>query len=60
MSILLVTFLSCNQLSAIANRLQNITMLTTQQKNEIMIELIKVVPTCPVIIHQNEQHRKRI
>lgn len=60
MSIFLVTFLSCNQLLAIANRLQNIAMLTTQQKNEIMMELIKVVPTCPVIINQNEQHRKRI
>jgi len=60
MSILLVTFLSCNQLSAIANRLQNIAMLTTQQKNEIMIELIKVVPTCHITINQNERHRKRI
>jgi hypothetical protein len=60
MSIFLVAFLSCNHLSAIANRLQNIAILTTQQKNEIMMELIKVVPTCPVIIHQNEQHRKRV
>ena len=56
MSILLVTFLSCNQLSVIANRLPNIAILTTQQKNEIMIELINVVPTCPDIINQNEQH----
>jgi hypothetical protein len=54
MPIFLVTFLNCNQLSAIANRLQNIAMLTIQQKNEIMIELIKVVPTCHVIINQNE------
>jgi len=50
MSIFLVTFLSCSQVQAIANRLQNIALLTPQQKQEIMVELRKVVPTCPVII----------
>jgi uncharacterized protein YkuJ len=50
MHILLVTFLSCNQLLGIVNRLQNIVSLTSQQKKEIVIELRKVVPTCPVII----------
>jgi uncharacterized protein YkuJ len=52
MSILLVTFLSCNQLLGIIDRLQNIASLTSQQKQEIVIELRKVVPTCPVIITQ--------
>jgi hypothetical protein len=60
MSIFLATFLSCNQVLAIAYRLQGIAMLSPQQKYEILVELKKVVPTCPVIIHQNEQHRKRI
>jgi hypothetical protein len=60
MSILLVTFLSCNQVLAISYRLQGIAMLSPQQKYEIMVELKKVVPTCPVIINQDEQHRKRI
>jgi hypothetical protein len=60
MSILLVTFLSCSQVLAIAYRLQGIAMLSPQQKYEIMVELKKVVPTCPAIINKDEQHRKRI
>jgi hypothetical protein len=50
MSIFLVTFLNCSQVQAIANRLQNIALLTPEQKTEIIQELRKVVPTCPVII----------
>jgi hypothetical protein len=54
MSIFLVTFLSCNQVLAIANRLQNIALLTPEQKTAIVEELRKVVPTCPVIIRKND------
>jgi len=50
MSILLVTFLNCRQLLSLVNRLEKVASLTTQQKQEIMVELRKVVPTCPVII----------
>jgi hypothetical protein len=50
MSIFLVTFLNCSQVQAIANRLQNIAMITPEQKYEIIKEIKKVVPTCPVII----------
>jgi hypothetical protein len=50
MSIFLVTFLNCSQVLAIANKLQNIAMLTPEQKIAIVDELRKVVPTCPVII----------
>jgi hypothetical protein len=50
MSIFLVTFLNCNQVVAIANRLQNIAMLTSEQKSAIVEEIKKVVPTCPVVI----------
>jgi len=52
MTIFLVTFLSCSQLQVIANRLQNIVLLTPQQKTEIIQELKKVVLTCPVIIRK--------
>jgi hypothetical protein len=52
MSVFLITFLSYNQVLAIANKLQNIAMLTSQQKSEIIQELKKVVPTCPVIIEK--------
>ncbi len=50
MSIFLVTFLNCSQVQAIANKLQNIALLTSNQKIEIIQELKKAVPTCPVII----------
>jgi hypothetical protein len=53
MNILLVTFLSCSQVFAIAQRLQNVPMLTKEQKTEIIQEIRKVVPTCPVIIQNN-------
>jgi hypothetical protein len=50
MSIFLVTFLNCSQVQTIANKLQNIAMLTSEQKTEIVEELKKAVPTCPVVI----------
>lgn len=50
MPILLTTFLSCSQVIGIANRIQAIMGLTYQQKIEIVNELRKVVPSCPVII----------
>jgi hypothetical protein len=53
MNILLVTFLSCSQVFAIVQRLQNVPMLTKEQKREIMLELRRVVPTCPIIIKDN-------
>lgn len=52
MSIFLVTFLSCSQVQSIVNRLQGIAMLTPQQKIEIVKELKKTVPSCPIIIQQ--------
>jgi hypothetical protein len=50
MNIFLITFLSCNQVFAISNKLQNIAMLSPEQKIAIVEELKKIVPTCPVVI----------
>jgi hypothetical protein len=50
MSIFLVTFLNCSQVLAISNKLQNIVMITPEQKIAIVEEFKKVVPTCPVVI----------
>lgn len=47
---ILVTILSCSQLIAIVNRLKQVAGLSTQQHTEIMNELQKVVPSCPVKI----------
>jgi hypothetical protein len=49
-SVFLTTFLSCSQVLGIANRIQVIVGLSYQQKMEIVNELRKVVPSCPVII----------
>ena len=53
--VLLSTILSCNQVLSIANRLQQILMLTPQQRYEILIELKKVVPTCPVTVKHDDK-----
>jgi hypothetical protein len=53
-SLFLFTFLSCSQVQVVSNQLQNIAMLTPQQKKEIAQELKKVVPSCPIIIQKND------
>jgi hypothetical protein len=57
--VLLSTILSCNQVLAIANRLQQVLMLSHQQRYEILVELRKVVPTCPVIIHHHDNNKRK-
>lgn len=57
-TVFLTTFLSCNQVLGIANKLQSIIGLNYQQKIEIINELRKVVPSCPVIINPNDRTTK--
>ena len=54
-ALFLTTFLSCSDIVKIANKLTNVKMLTPEQKTEILWELKKVVPTCPLIIKSDEQ-----
>lgn len=56
-AIFLTTILSCQQVATIANRLLNIGFLTSQQKNEILVELRKTVPSCPLVIKSYEPKR---
>ena len=49
----LTTILSCSDIMMIANRLVNVKLLTSEQKTEILWELKKVVPSCPLIIKPN-------
>jgi hypothetical protein len=56
--ILLTTVLNCSQVLAVVNRLQSISMLTPKQKTEILIELHKSVPTCPILIKKDDQKTK--
>lgn len=57
-SVVLTTFLSCSQVIAIANRLQSIALLTSQQKASIIEEVRKSVPSCPLVIKNNERTTK--
>jgi hypothetical protein len=56
-TLFLTTILSCQQVIAIANRLVNVSLLTSQQKNEILLELRKTVPSCPLVIKPNDSKR---
>ena len=56
-TLFLTTILSCQQVIAIANRLVSVNLLTSQQKNEILGELRKTVPSCPLVIRTNESKR---
>lgn len=49
-ALFLTTFLSCQQLYGILLRVQKNSILTAHQKEAIMLELRKAVPTCPVIV----------
>ncbi len=56
-TLFLTTVLSCNQLLGIAKRLVSGPLLTSQQKTEILFELQKVVPSCPLIIKNHDPKR---
>jgi hypothetical protein len=57
-SLFLTTILNCNQVMGVLVRLQNIALLTPQQRVEIVTELKRVVPSCPVIIKPNDPKTK--
>jgi hypothetical protein len=56
-TLLLTTVLSCNQVIQISNRLIDISLLSPKQKMEIINELRKTVPSCPLIIKHNDSKR---
>lgn len=58
MTIFLTTIISCRQVLITINRIQSVIGLTNQQKIEIVNELRKVVPSCPVIIQNDERPTK--
>lgn len=44
------TIISCSQALQIIDRLQKIVGLTPIQKKEILIEMKKVIPSCPITV----------
>ena len=52
-SVFLTTILSCSDVIKIADRLVGVKLLTPEQKIEILWELKKIVPSCPLIVKPN-------
>ena len=50
---ILSTIISCSQAFSLVNRITNVVGLTPQQKVEIIKEVRKVVPSCPVTIQKD-------
>jgi hypothetical protein len=50
MNIFLITILTCSQINSLYNRILNNLILTELQKQEIIKQIVRAVPTCPVIV----------
>jgi len=53
MVVILSTIISCSQAFSLVNRITNVVGLTPHQKIEIVNEVRKVVPSCPVTIQKD-------
>jgi hypothetical protein len=53
MAVILITVISCSDAVNIINRLVNIANLTNIQKTEIIQEIRKTIPFCPVVIKKD-------
>lgn len=53
MVVILSTILSCSQAFGLVSRISNVVGLTPKQKLEIIQEVRKVVPSCPVTIQKD-------
>jgi hypothetical protein len=52
-ALLLTTTISCADALKIINRIVNVTGLTPLQKTEIIQEVRKTIPFCPVVIKKD-------
>lgn len=53
MVVLLAATISCSQAITVIHRLTNVVGLTDTQKTEIVKEIRKVIPFCPVTIKKD-------
>lgn len=54
-SVVATTVISCAQAMQLINRVTNVIGLSDRQKNEIAMEIKKVVPRCPVIVQEKSK-----
>lgn len=53
--ILSTTIITCSQALNLINRVSSVVGLTDLQRKEIVLELRKVIPSCPVKINNKEK-----
>ena len=53
MVVILSTIITCSQAFSLVNRISNVVGLTSQQKIEVVNEIRKVIPSCPVTIQKD-------
>lgn len=51
-SIILTTIISCTQAIGIVNRVTSVVGLSDKQKSQIIIEIKKSIPSCPIKIEK--------
>lgn len=53
--LLSTTIITCSQALTLVNRISSVVGLTDLQRREIVLELKKVIPSCPVKITNKEK-----
>jgi hypothetical protein len=53
MVVILSTIITCSQAFSLINRISNVVGLTPQQKIDVVNEIRKVIPSCPVTIQKD-------
>lgn len=56
--LILSTVISCSDAVGIINKIASSIRLSNEQKIEIISELRKMIPTCPVTIKKDEPRKK--
>jgi hypothetical protein len=57
-TIFLTTILNCNQIIGISKRMESVGVLTIRQKTALLLELKKLVPSCPILVKPYEKQPK--
>ena len=51
--VVFLSIITCSQAFGLVNRISNVVGLTPQQKVEVVNEIRKVIPSCPVTIQKD-------
>jgi len=51
--------ISCSQAIQLLNNVANVAGLTDKQKTEIVAEIVKLVPSCPITIEKDKNGKSK-